>query len=135
MRLHFYLQIEDNSCKKCGNIIIEHIIFGKEGVNMNFYVFTGILLTITAIFYITFYFKFLKGYRDLEILFSINKLYDIIFLGITLLKEYNHQLGILLVIINFLSIAIVTIKVIIRREPKIKILLAMLSHSEWLFIL
>lgn len=95
-----------------------------------------IIFLIMALFYTFIYFLFIRKYKDLRKLFIINKLYDIfviipeIFIGF--LGFYDLILFRILIFINFLSILYIVIKVFKNKEPKRKIIYAILSHSEWL---
>lgn len=103
------------------------------GMEIVFYI-----LSAMCIFYTIIYFMFIRKYKDLKYLFIINKLYDIVILyEIFIGSLFSHSLITfkILGVINFLSILYVVIKVIKNREPKRKILYAVLSHSEWLIFL
>lgn len=95
-----------------------------------------IIFLIMALFYTFIYFLFIRKYKDLKKLFIINKLYDVfviipeIFIGF--LGFYDLILFRILLLINFLSILYIVIKVFKNKEPKRKIIYAILSHSEWL---
>lgn len=89
-----------------------------------------IILLIIAIFYTFIYFLFIRKYEDLRKLFILNKLYDIfiiipeLFIGVHSLIFFR-----ILTFINLLSIIYIVIK---NKEPKRKIIYAIVSHSEWL---
>lgn len=95
-----------------------------------------IIFLIVALFYTFIYFLFIRKYKDLRKLFIINKLYDVfiiipeIFIGF--LGFYDLILFRILIFINFLSILYIVVKVFKNKEPKRKIIYAILSHSEWL---
>ena len=95
-----------------------------------------IIFLIMALFYTFIYFLFIRKYKDLKKLFIINKLYDIfviipeIFIGF--LGFYDLVLFRILIFINFLSVFYIVVKVFKNKEPKRKIIYAILSHSEWL---
>ena len=95
-----------------------------------------IIFLIMALFYTFIYFIFIRKYKDLKKLFIINKLYDIfviipeIFIGF--LGFYDLILFRILIFINFLSVFYIVVKVFKNKEPKRKIIYAILSHSEWL---
>ena len=95
-----------------------------------------IIFLIMALFYTFIYFLFIRKYKDLRKLFIINKLYDIfviipeIFIGF--LGFYDLILFRILIFINFLSVFYIVVKVFKNKEPKRKIIYAILSHSEWL---
>ena len=95
-----------------------------------------IIFLTAALFYTFIYFLFIRKYKDLKKLFIINKLYDVfgiipeIFIGF--LDFYDLIIFKILVFINFLSILYIVIKVFKNKEPKRKIIYAVLSHSEWL---
>ena len=94
------------------------------------------IVFIMALFYTFIYFLFIRKYKDLKKLFIINKLYDIfviipeIFIGF--LGFYDLILFRILIFINFLSVFYIVVKVFKNKEPKRKIIYAILSHSEWL---
>ena len=95
-----------------------------------------IIFLIAGLFYIFIYFLFIRKYKGLRKLFIINKLYDIfviipeIFIGF--LGFYDLILFRILIFINFLSVFYIVVKVFKNKEPKRKIIYAILSHSEWL---
>ena len=95
-----------------------------------------IIFLIMALFYTFIYFLFIRKYKDLRKLFIINKLYDVfiiipeIFIGF--LGFYDLILFRILIFINFLSVFYIVVKVFKNKEPKRKIIYAILSHSEWL---
>ena len=95
-----------------------------------------IIFFIMALFYTFIYFLFIRKYKDLRKLFIINKLYDVfviipeIFIGF--LGFYDLILFRILIFINFLSVFYIVVKVFKNKEPKRKIIYAILSHSEWL---
>ena len=95
-----------------------------------------IIFLIMALFYTFIYFLFIRKYKDLKKLFIINKLYDVfiiipeIFIGF--LGFYDLVLFRILIFINFLSVFYIVVKVFKNKEPKRKIIYAILSHSEWL---
>ncbi len=92
-----------------------------------------IIFLIMAVFYTFIYFLFIRKYEDLRKLFILNKLYDIfiiipeLFIGVHSLIFFR-----ILTFINLLSIIYIVIKVIKNKEPKRKIIYAIVSHSEWL---
>ena len=92
-----------------------------------------VIFLIMFFFYTFIYFLFIRKYDDLKRFFIINKLYDIfIIIPEIFIGYYSIIFFRILIFINFLSVIYITIKVIKNKEPKRKILYAMLSHSEWL---
>lgn len=95
-----------------------------------------IILLIMAVFYTFIYFLFIRKYEDLRKLFIINKLYDIfIIIPGFFIGFYSLIFFRILILVNLLSIIYIVIKVIKSKEPKRKIIYAILSHSEWLLFI
>lgn len=92
-----------------------------------------IIILIIAVFYTFIYFPFIRKYEDLRKLFILNKLYDIfIIIPELFIGFYSLIFFRILILINLLSIIYIVIKVIKNKEPKRKIIYAIVSHSEWL---
>lgn len=95
-----------------------------------------IILLILATFYTFIYFLFIRKYEDLRKLFIMNKLYDIfIVIPEFFIGFYSIIFFRILIILNFFSIIYIVIKVIKNKEPKRKIIYAIVSHSEWLIFI
>lgn len=95
-----------------------------------------IILLIMAVFYTFIYFLFIRKYEDLRKLFIMNKLYDIfIIIPELFIGFYSLIFFRILILINLLSIIYIVIKVIKNKEPKRKIIYAIVSHSEWLIFI
>lgn len=95
-----------------------------------------IILLIMATFYTFIYFLFIRKYEDLRKFFIMNKLYDIfIIIPELFIGFYSLIFFRILILINLLSIAYIVIKVIKNKEPKRKIIYAIVSHSEWVIFI